>query len=75
MVPLDAAGLGPGHGSLAELSLKLMLNNVSTYAMTCRGLVYRNRMIGTSPTNHKIYDRCVAMVAELARVTRADASR
>ena len=68
VVPLAAAGLGPGHGALAELSLKLMLNNVSTFAMTARGLVYKNRMISTSPTNDKIYHRCVRMIAELAGV-------
>ena len=73
LVPLPQAGYGPGHGSLSELSLKLMLNHVSTYAMTSRGLVYRNRMIGTSPTNDKIYHRCISMIAELANVSRDDA--
>lgn len=69
IIPLSVVGLGPGHGGLADLSLKLMLNLVSTYAMTCRGLVFRNRMIGTSPTNDKIYHRCVRLIGELAAVS------
>jgi glucokinase len=74
IVPLPVTGLGPGHGVLAELALKLMLNLVSTYAMTSRGLVYRNHMVGTSPTNDKIYHRCVRMIAELADVSPATAT-
>lgn len=74
VVSLPSAGLGPSHGAHAELSLKLMLNAVSTYAMTARGLVYKNRMIGTSPTNDKIYHRCVRLIAELASVSTLDAT-
>ena len=55
----NACGVKAGGGSavdgpLGELSLKLMLNAVSTYAMSARGLVFRNRMIATSPTNDKV---------------------
>jgi N-acetylmuramic acid 6-phosphate (MurNAc-6-P) etherase/predicted NBD/HSP70 family sugar kinase/ribosomal protein S18 acetylase RimI-like enzyme len=74
IVPLPATNLGPGHSALTELALKLMLNLVSTYAMTARGLVYRNRMVGTSPTNDKIYHRCVHMISELADVSPATAT-
>ena len=71
---LSIAGYAPGHGGLAELSLKIALNVISTFAMTQRGLVFRNRMIAVSPTNDKIYCRCVALIAELAGVTAADAT-
>ena len=74
VVPLAAVGLGAGHGSLAELSLKLMLNCTSTFAMTARGLVYQNRMISTSPTNDKIYHRCVRLIAELTGRSSDDAT-
>ena len=42
--------------------------------MTARGLVFRNRMISTAPTNAKIYHRCIALVAELAAVPPARAT-
>ena len=71
---LSIAGYAPGHGGLAELSLKIALNVISTFAMTQRGLVFRNRMIAVSPTNDKIYCRCVALIADLAGVTAADAT-
>ena len=41
--------------------------------MVQRGLVYRNRMINTGPTNAKIYDRCVRLIAELSNKPHADA--
>ena len=63
VVSLECAGYGGGGSGLAELSLKLLTNATSTYAIVQRGLVYRNRMINTGPTNAKIYDRCVRLIA------------
>ena len=57
--------LAAASDGLGILSLKLMLNAVSTFAQACgKGAVFHGRMICTGPTNDKIYNRCVRLIAE-----------
>lgn len=58
------------HEGFSDLSMKLMINAVSTYAQAAgRGALFQGVMIACGPANDKIYARCVAMIAENVRVS------
>lgn len=44
---------------------KMVLNTITTCAMTKTGRVYENMMINLSPSNIKLKDRCVRIVTEI----------
>ncbi|HOK90492.1 MAG TPA: N-acetylmuramic acid 6-phosphate etherase [Candidatus Hydrogenedentes bacterium] len=59
----------PGSTRLkAGTAAKMALNIVSTGAMTLAGYVYRGRMVRVIPSNEKLRDRAVRIVAELCGV-------
>lgn len=57
----------------AGTAQRAALTTLSSAAMVALGLVHQGRMIAMRPTNAKLKDRAVAMVAELAGVTGAAA--
>ncbi len=59
----------------AGTATKLVLNAVSTAAMVAMGKVYRGRMVELLPTNGKLASRARRMVAELAGLPEAAASK
>ena len=52
---------------------KTVLNMISTAAMAASGAVYQNLMVRVRPTNRKLKDRAVRLVARLGEVDDADA--
>lgn len=56
--PLDVAG---------HLACKLVVNYVSTLGAARLGRLVGNRMIYVLPSNHKLVDRCIRIVADLGR--------
>jgi hypothetical protein len=61
---LPILGFLPCTLSLAEISVKIMLNALSTGAHVLKGTVYRNRMINVMLTNVKLYHRASRIVSE-----------
>ncbi|MGH3703807.1 MAG: N-acetylmuramic acid 6-phosphate etherase [Agromyces sp.] len=57
----------------AGTAQKLVLNMFSTIVMVRQGKTYGSFMVDLKPTNHKLRDRAVRMVAEIAGVTREQA--
>jgi N-acetylmuramic acid 6-phosphate etherase len=58
----------------AGTATKLVLNMLSTAVMIRRGLVYGNLMVNVQPTNAKLRDRAVRIVADLTRLPRPEAA-
>lgn len=52
----------------AGTATKLVLNMLSTCAMTKLGKVYENLMVDVQPTNHKLRERAARIVAEITGV-------
>jgi N-acetylmuramic acid 6-phosphate etherase len=59
----------------AGTAQKLILNMMSTATMIQLGKVYGNRMVDLRVTNEKLVQRARRIVAEIARVSDADAGR
>lgn len=60
-------------GAHSDLAVKLLLNAVSTFGQAAgRGAVYRGTMIGTGPSNDKIYDRCIRLIADTMECSAHD---
>jgi N-acetylmuramic acid 6-phosphate etherase len=57
----------------AGTAQKLILNLLSTAAMVRLGKTYGNLMVDVKPTNAKLQDRAVRIVARAAGITRTDA--
>ena len=57
-----------GYTAFSHFSLKLILNAISTGAQVMKGMVCRNHMINTGPTNNKIYHRCIRLISMFANV-------
>ena len=71
IAPLPGPEVVAGSTRLkAGTATKLVLNMLTTAAMTRLGRVYGNRMIDLQPRSAKLRDRGVRLVAELARVSR-----
>lgn len=61
-----------GSSSLLELSVKLVLNAISTGAHIKKGKVWKNRMIDLSLSNNKLYYRGIDLVAKLMSVSKEE---
>src|SRR5215510_12862276 len=59
----------------AGTATKLVLNTITTAAMTGLGRVYGNRMIDLQPRSAKLYERALRLVTDLGGVSRARALR
>ena len=68
VVALPKFGIIPGRTELAEISLKWMLNAISSGAQIMNGKVVKNQMINFSPLNNKLYHRCVTMIQTLTEL-------
>jgi N-acetylmuramic acid 6-phosphate etherase len=64
---------GSALGLWDRLAAKLVLNTVSTATMGCLGRLTSNWMANVEPTNKKLVDRGVRLIAELAHVDYATA--
>ena len=65
LVGLPLLGITYGRTELAEFSLKIMVNAVSTAAQIMNGKVVSNQMINFSPLNNKLYQRSLKMIKKL----------
>ena len=65
LVGLPLLGITSGRTELAEFSLKIMVNAVSTAAQIMNGKVVSNQMINFSPLNNKLYQRSLKMIKKL----------
>ena len=63
-ISLDRAGL-QCVPYLADFSLKLVLNAITTGGMTLRGRVYGNRMINLTVSNNKLFHRSAKIIHEI----------
>jgi N-acetylmuramic acid 6-phosphate etherase len=59
----------------AGTATKLVLNTLTTAAMTGLGRVYGNRMVDLQPRSAKLRERALRLIAEVAGVSRARALR
>ncbi|AWB87738.1 N-acetylmuramic acid 6-phosphate etherase [Mycetocola zhujimingii] len=58
----------------AGTAQKLVLNMFSTIVMVQQGKTYGNLMVDLNPSNHKLRERAIGMVADIAGVDRAVAA-
>jgi N-acetylmuramic acid 6-phosphate (MurNAc-6-P) etherase len=65
---LECPEIFQGYTGYSQFSLKLILNAISTGAQVMKGMVCRNHMINTGPTNNKIYHRCIRLISMFANV-------
>ena len=74
VVPLTGPEVLAGSTRLkAGTATKLVLNTITTAAMTGLGRVYGNRMIDLQPRSVKLYDRALRLVTDLGGVSRGRA--
>jgi N-acetylmuramic acid 6-phosphate etherase len=59
----------------AGTATKLVLNTLTTAAMTGLGRIYGNRMVDLQPRSAKLRERALRLIAEIAGVSRARALR
>ena len=59
----------------AGTAQKMTLNMISTASMVRLGKVYGNLMVDVQPTNHKLVERSLRIIAQVAGVDRAAAER
>jgi N-acetylmuramic acid 6-phosphate etherase len=52
---------------------KMILNTLSTGAMTCLGYVYDGLMVNIIPSNSKLTERAITIIQRAAKVTRTEA--
>ncbi len=75
LIALDT-GPEPLAGSTrlkAGTAAKLVLNMISTGAMTQAGFVYKGRMVGMTPVNKKLRARAARIITELTSISERDA--
>ena len=71
VVPLTGPEVLAGSTRLkAGTATKLVLNTITTAAMTGLGRVYGNRMIDLQPRSAKLYERALQLVTDLSGVSR-----
>jgi N-acetylmuramic acid 6-phosphate etherase len=76
VVPLTGAEVLAGSTRLgAGTAQKVVLNLFSTAVMTRLGFVYDNLMCQVRPENAKLRQRCIGIIAHIARVDEAAAER
>ena len=68
----EKGGLGGGVG---EVSLKVVLNVLSTLGHVLVGKVAGNRMIDVAVSNNKLYYRAVRIIGDVGRVDAEEAER
>jgi N-acetylmuramic acid 6-phosphate etherase len=74
VVPLTGPEVLAGSTRLkAGTATKLVLNTITTAAMTGLGRVYGNRMIDLQPKSAKLYERALRLVTDLGGVSRGRA--
>jgi len=74
VVPLTGPEVLAGSTRLkAGTATKLVLNTITTAAMTGLGRVYGNRMIDLQPRSAKLYERALSLVTDLGGVSRGRA--
>ena len=74
VVPLTGPEVLAGSTRLkAGTATKLVLNTLTTAAMTGLGRVYGNRMIDLQPKSAKLYERALRLVTDLGGVSRGRA--
>ena len=74
VVPLTGPEVLAGSTRLkAGTATKLVLNTLTTAAMTGLGRVYGNRMIDLQPRSAKLYERALRLVTDLGGVSRGRA--
>ena len=71
---MDGDALLQGYDSLCSLALKLALNVLSTASQAMAGKVFVNRMINLTPTNNKLFFRCISLIQRFGGVS-AEAAR
>ena len=74
-IKLPKLGILPGRTELAEMSLKWMVNAVSSGAQIMNGKVVKNRMINFSPSNNKLFHRSVEMIQTLSGLKDSSLAR
>jgi N-acetylmuramic acid 6-phosphate etherase len=76
IVPTTGAEVLAGSTRLkAGTATKLVLNTLTTAAMTGLGRVYGNRMIDLQPRSAKLRERALRLIAEIGGVSRGTALR
>ena len=76
IVPVTGPEVLAGSTRLkAGTATKLVLNTLTTAAMTGLGRVYGNRMVDLQPRSAKLRERALRLIAEVAGVSRATALR
>lgn len=73
LIQVPELGFITGFTNLAELSLKIALNALSSGAHIMIGKVYNNRMIDLKISNNKLYFRAIRTIATLGNCTEDDA--
>lgn len=74
VVPLTGPEVLAGSTRLkAGTATKLVLNTLTTAAMTGLGRVYGNRMIDLQPRSAKLYERALRLVTDLGGISRGRA--
>jgi len=68
VLEIPSLGFQPGFHNLAELSLKIVLNALSSGAHVQVGKVYHNRMIDLRISNQKLYFRALGTIERLTGV-------
>ena len=74
-IKLPKLGILPGRTELAEMSLKWMVNAISSGAQIMNGKVVKNRMINFSPSNNKLFHRSVEMIQTLTGIDDSNLAR
>jgi len=67
--------LVPGLDGFAELSLKLVLNAITTGAHVLKGTVFGNRMINLRVSNNKLFYRAIGIVSNIVHVDEVTARK
>jgi N-acetylmuramic acid 6-phosphate (MurNAc-6-P) etherase len=67
--------LVPGLNGFGELSLKLVLNAITTGAHVLKGTIYGNRMINLRVSNNKLFYRAVGIICNIVKVDEALATK
>ncbi|KAF0975178.1 hypothetical protein FDP41_005931 [Naegleria fowleri] len=69
VVPLQTLSPVPYLYGYAELSLKLMLNAITTGSHVQKGMTFGNRMINLKVSNNKLYYRAINIVCNIMQVS------
>lgn len=67
-VKIPYCGFLPESYGLAEFSIKLVLNAITTGAHILKGTIYGNRMINLKVSNNKLFYRAIGIISEIGKV-------